>query len=61
MLNDVKVARGLGVAVVSIFLVAGAAFAADGIVNPARQDEPAIVSPSSDTRSASPSGNVVVR
>ena len=36
MRNDVRMVRGLGVAVASLFLVAGAAFAADGMMNPAR-------------------------
>ena len=31
MRNDAKSVRGLGVAMVSVFLVAGAAFAADGL------------------------------
>ena len=33
MRNDVKVVRGLGVAMVSVFLVAGAAFAADSLTH----------------------------
>ena len=32
MRNDVRVVRGLAVAVVSLFLVGGAVFAADGIL-----------------------------
>jgi len=34
MRNDVKVIRGLAVAVVSMFLVAGAVFAAEGLTHP---------------------------
>ena len=34
-MRDVRLVRGLGVAVVSVFLVAGAAFAADGFRDPA--------------------------
>ena len=48
MLSDTKVIRGLGVAVVSVFLVAGAAFAADGITNPTPDSQPAVVSPTSE-------------
>jgi hypothetical protein len=32
MRNDVRAVRGLGVALVSLFLVGGSAFAADGIL-----------------------------
>ena len=48
MRNDVKLARGLGVAAVSVLLVAGAAFAADGLIRTSREGGPAAVSPVGD-------------
>ena len=55
MLARTRLTRGLGVAVVSIFLVAGAAFAADGIVNPPRESGPVGANATDDHSTAQPS------
>ncbi len=52
MRNDVRMVRGLAVGAVSVFLVAGAAFAADGLIRTGASDNPAIVSPTDDSNHA---------
>ena len=43
-MQNVRMIRGLAVAGVSVLLVAGAAFAADGVLKPVGNDRPSLVS-----------------
>ena len=45
MRNDVKLVRGLAVAMISVFLMAGVAFATDSGPGSSEQQAPAAVSP----------------
>jgi hypothetical protein len=58
MRQNVRVVRGLGVAVVSVFLIAGAAFAADGFTRQPRQVTPAAVGTSEPAETAEPTETV---
>ena len=49
MRNDVKLVRGLAVAAVTVFMIGGAVFAADGLTQPDRGSAPAALSPSTET------------
>src|SRR6478736_1423903 len=49
MRNDVKLVRGLAVAAVTVFMIGGAAFAAEGLARPDRGSAPAVLSPNTET------------
>ncbi len=53
-MRNVRMIRGLVVAGVSVFLVAGVAFAADGVLRPAGSDRSSLVSPAETARTTPP-------